>query len=129
MTKAKQSFNNLKKALAALEKSLASPPIEDRDFAGIIQCFEFTYELTWKTLKLVLEVNGVEVSFPRVVFEAAYKNKMIDGNEIWKTIMEARNQTVHTYDQALAVALCKEIQESYLPTFQKTISKLEPFIS
>lgn len=125
MKKSEQTFQNYNKALASLEKALATPAVEDRDYAGIVQNFEFTYELLWKTLKAFLEENGITAPFPRVVFEQAYKAGLIEGNEIWKDIMEARNLTVHTYDHAFAVKLCSEIQQKYLGTFQKTRIKLK----
>lgn len=126
--KVKQSFENLQRAIRSLELSLATPPTEERDYAGIIQSFEFTYELTWQTLKAILEDNGISAPFPRVAFEEAYKRDMIHGNEIWKDIMEARNKTVHTYDSKLAVAMVKEIQGRFLIVFQKSFKKIETFV-
>lgn len=128
MDKAKQSFLNLKKACASLENAVATPPVEERDYGGIIQAFEFTYELTWKTLKAILEKNGIDAPFPRIVFEEAYKRGMIEGNEIWKDIMQARNLTTHTYDQKLAQVLCADIQKKYVSIFSKTVTKIEKFL-
>ena len=128
-TKAKQSYANLRRALQALEESVATPPTEDRDYAGIIQSFEFTYELTWKTLKHILEANGVEAPFPRLTLEEAFKRNMIDGNDIWKDIIEARHLTVHTYDKKLARRLVAEIQSRYLEVFQKSVAKIELFVT
>jgi len=126
--KIEKSFQNFEKALAALQESVATPPVENRDFAGIIQSFEFTYELCWKTLKLVLEANGIEAPFPRVVFEEAWKAKLIEGNEVWKDIIEARNLSTHTYNQALARKLYPAIKDDFLPVFQKTATKLKPYL-
>ena len=122
------STKNLKKALSSLEKSLATAPVEDRDFAGIIQNFEFVYELTWKTLQKILSHENIEAPFPRVVFEEALKRNLIEGNEVWKQIMESKNLSVHTYDEDLAKELCVTIQEEYLIIFQKTVKKIEAAI-
>lgn len=129
MTKAKQSYLNLGTALASLESAVSTPPIEDRDFGGIIKAFESVYELTWKTLKIVLESNGVSAPFPRVVFEESFKRGMIEGNEIWKNIMESRNLSVHTYDKPMAVKLCQDITSSYVAVFRRSYEKMAAFLT
>lgn len=126
--KLKKSFENFQKALDALHESVATPPTENRDFAGIIQSFEFTYELCWKTLKILLESNGIDAPFPRIVFEEAFKANLIEGNTIWKDMIEARNLSTHTYNQELAKKLYPVIKDQFLPIFQKTAIKLRPFI-
>ena len=129
MTKAKQSFENLNRAVNSLSIAVSTPPVEERDYAGIIQNFEFSYELFWKTLKWVLESNGIPAPFPRIAFEEAFKRGMISGNEIWKEMMEARNQTVHTYDPTLAHALYPLIKDKFLPELVKSVQLLKPYIS
>ena len=128
MTKIERSFQNLDRAVQALVRAVSTPPTEERDFAGIIQSFEFSYELTWKTLKLVLEENGVEAPFPRIAFEEAFKRKMIAGNAVWKEIADARNLTSHTYDQNLARLLCKTISEKFITVFTQTVETIRPFV-
>jgi nucleotidyltransferase substrate binding protein (TIGR01987 family) len=128
MKKHEQSFANFVRALNALTESVATPPTEDRDYAGIIQSFEFTYELCWKTLKLILEANGIQAPFPRIAFEEAFKAQMIEGNEIWREIIEARNLTSHTYDQKLARKMVDEIKTRFLPVFANTSIKMKNFV-
>lgn len=128
MKKILQSYSNLCLAFEALKEAVATPPVENRDFAGIIQSFEFTYELTWKTLKLVLEHNGIQAPFPRVCFEEAFKRNMIFGNEVWKEIIEDRNLSTHTYDQALARKLCAKIARDYINVFERTNQILKDFL-
>lgn len=56
----KQRFHNLKKSFSGLETALkiTNPDIVQK--AGIIQFFEMTFELAWKTIKDYLEYNGFE---------------------------------------------------------------------
>ena len=42
--------------------------ITDRDRAGAIQAFEFSYELAWKTIKRVLSKRDIDVMSPRESF-------------------------------------------------------------
>jgi len=127
MKKIADKLSNLEKAFESLELSVATPPTEDRDYGGIIQAFVSVYELTWKTLKAILEENGIEAAFPRVVFEEAFKAKIMEGNSIWKTIIEARNLSTHTYDKKLAADLCARIKKEYVPIFRSTLIKMKKY--
>lgn len=124
MAKIDNKMANLEKALASLELAVATPPVEDRDYGGIIQAFVSSYELMWKALKQILEANGISAPFPRIVFEEAFKADLIEGNEVWKAVMEARNLSMHTYDKALAVELCATIKSQYLPVMKKSLEKM-----
>ena len=124
MKKLSDKIRNLDKALKSLEVAVATPPIEDRDYGGIIQAFVSVYELTWRTLKLVLEVNGIQVPFPRLVFEEAFKANLLAGNTEWKEMMEDRNLSMHTYERDLAVNLCAKIKTRYLPVMKTSFVKI-----
>ena len=125
MKKLENSLLNWEKALQSLQEAVATPPVESRDYGGIVQAFVSVYELTWKTLKLVLEVNGIQAPFPRIVFEESFKAGMLEGNEIWKAMMEARNLSMHTYDRELAITLCESIKKNYLNVLQKTFDRIK----
>jgi nucleotidyltransferase substrate binding protein (TIGR01987 family) len=45
--------------------------ISDQDKAGAIQAFEFSYELSWKTMKRILAYKGIDVRSPRDTFREA----------------------------------------------------------
>lgn len=74
--------------------------------AGVIQNFEFTYELCWKFMKRWLEEN---VSGPAVdgvtrkeLFRIAAEHHLIESVELWIDYHNARNETAHTYDAKTA---------------------------
>ncbi len=114
------SFDNLTSAMESFEKCLKEPIHEDRDLAGIIKNFEFVYELTWKSLKHLLSLEGKEAYTPREVFEAAFEFNIIADEQIWPNIMKDRNLTVHTYDQKFANEMYERILKSYFTVFKKT---------
>lgn len=122
--KVELSFASLGKALAALEAMVNKPMQEDRsNIDACIQRFEFAIELWWKLLKRVLFTLGEEVVYPKDVLRAAYRGKLIDDEVIWLSMLEDRNQTSHTYDEALADQIYLRIK-GYFPVMQRTYNRL-----
>ncbi len=74
--------------------------VTDRDKAGAVQAFEFSYELAWKTMKKVLEERGQKTGSPKDTFRKALEEGLIDDPELWFDFQEKRNLTVHTYELA-----------------------------
>lgn len=86
---------------------------------GAIQRFEYCYELSWKVLKKVLEYKGVSTRNPRDTFrEAAYQG-IISNPEIWFSLVEKRNLTVHTYKEEVAIEV-----DNVLPMAIKEVEAL-----
>jgi Nucleotidyltransferase substrate binding protein like len=56
---------NLERAFAEFESYLELPVTHQRDKAGLIQGFEFTFELFWKTFQKLAPDAGLEASSPR----------------------------------------------------------------
>lgn len=71
--------------------------LTDRDKAGAVQAFEFCYELSWKTMKRILSVKGVDTQSPKDTFREAAVNHLISSPEPWFVFQLKRNLTVHTY--------------------------------
>lgn len=70
----------LEESVVELEKSGGNPIIRD----GVIQRFEFTYELAWKATKAYLEDIGlVDRNSPKAVIKEAYAQKLICHEQNW----------------------------------------------
>jgi nucleotidyltransferase substrate binding protein (TIGR01987 family) len=108
----------LKKADSVLEKFMKNDKTEQEQ-AGIIQSFEYCYELAWKIMKKVLNSEGLEVSTPKQVIREAGSAKIIDDVKLWIEFVNKRNLTVHTYNELVL----KEIME-IMPKFKDELSKL-----
>lgn len=81
-----------------------------------IQRFEFTVEAVWKALKLYLqEKEGIIANSPKSVFREAFSIRLITAEETKEFLgmIEARNLTVHTYNEELALKIAKEIPRYY----------------
>lgn len=81
----------------------------DLEKAGTIQYFEFTYELAWKTLKRVLFARGKDLNSPKPIFREAALEKLIDDPEVWFDFTSDRNETVHTYNKAVANSIFNDL--------------------
>ncbi len=92
---------------------------------GLIQAFEFTHELAWKTLKDFLENRGAENLYgSKDVTRAAFKAGLIDDGEIWMDMIVSRNATTHTYDEAVAERIRAAICGRYAPQFRLLETRL-----
>ena len=119
------SLKQLRKAQDKLKEVLAMAENEIvRDAA--IQRFEFTYELLWKTLKIVLmEKEKLELRFPRDVFKAAFKAGLIDNDDVTVKMMEDRNLTSHVYNEKVVQTIFVRIKSLYAPCIEHILVKLK----
>lgn len=127
-----QRFNNFKKALNELRKAVAlseTRKLSSLEEQGVIQSFEYTYELAWNVLKDYLNHKGIEkIIGSKDTTRQAFKNGLITNGEIWMDMLIKRNLTAHTYDDTIANEVFHEIVETYFDEFEileKTFNSLE----
>ncbi|TCO06910.1 nucleotidyltransferase substrate binding protein [Natronoflexus pectinivorans] len=111
----KQRFENFEKAFRQLNASLRISDPNETELAGIIQFYEITLELAWKTLKDFLVLEGFDVKSPREAIKTAFQNGYISKGEIWIDALDSRNLSVHTYDEEMANQLTENIRNVYYP--------------
>ncbi len=100
--------------------------LSDLESQGLIQGFEYTHELAWKTLKNFLEAQGLATLYgSRDTTRAAFRNGVVENGEVWMDMIEKRNLTSHTYDEETAAEVVKIIRETYYPAFEGLLSKLQ----
>ncbi len=119
-----EEIENYSKALTQLE--LAVDIYEaDQDNGlyrdGLIQRFEFTVELAWKSAKEYLEDQGAIVQYatPRAVLKDAYAAGLISQPDVWNNILTARNSTSHIYSEDTAIAIVTQICHDFLPVLRE----------
>jgi nucleotidyltransferase substrate binding protein (TIGR01987 family) len=114
----KQRFANFENAYLFFKKALESDTVNNELLrAGLIQSFEFTFELAWKTMKDKLEAGGVEVNLPREVIQEAFQAKMIINGEVWLEALKRRNEMSHLYDNVMTKKTEELIRISFAPIF------------
>lgn len=88
----------------------------------MIKAFEYTYELSWNTLKDFLEYQGDRgIVGSRDTFRKAFSAGIIQDGTIWMNMLKSRNKTSHTYNEITA----KEISETVQDDFYKLFCDLE----
>jgi nucleotidyltransferase substrate binding protein (TIGR01987 family) len=101
VSESKAVLASLESALARLRSALAQPKTEwTRDAA--IQRFEFTFELCWKAARRFAKGEGLDVGSPREALRTAMKLGWIGDDPLWLRMLEDRNRTSHTYNEATA---------------------------
>ena len=112
-----QRFNNFQKALSQLSDAIRlaqERPLSKLEEQGLIQAFEFTHELAWNTLKDFLESRGVQNLYgSKDVTRTAFKNGLIENGQAWMDMVQSRNLTTHTYDEATAAKIITAIRSAY----------------
>ncbi|HGS4986539.1 TPA: nucleotidyltransferase substrate binding protein [Vibrio cholerae] len=73
----KQRLQNLSKAQSRLQKACEQESYNDLELAGLVQTFEFSFELMWKTLKDLLAFEGFDAASPRSVLRTALEAQQL----------------------------------------------------
>lgn len=143
-----QRFSNYIKAFQKLEQAIAyvkhSSPFavekpDTEDFAsvldgiiqeGLIQRFEYTHELAWNVMKDYAEYQGnMNVGGSRDATREALQLKIIEKGEVWMDMIQSRNKTTHTYNEATANEIYGKIIEEYFPLFSAFKNKMDEKMS
>jgi nucleotidyltransferase substrate binding protein (TIGR01987 family) len=116
--RAGRSLANLGRALDRLEEAVAEPEGANRlVIDGTIQRFEFALELFWKTLRRVLEEEGVATATPREAIGAGYAAGWLSDEALWLAMLRDRNRTSHIYSEAMAREIWTRIRD-YAPVMR-----------
>lgn len=115
-TRWRQRFDNLDRAFTLLSDAVGRQKLSDLEAEGMVQRFEYTFELAWKTAKDYLENQGVPVSYPREVIKAAVQSGLIPTQgDVWMEMLDRRNEAAHTYNRERFEAISSAIRTRFLP--------------
>ena len=124
-----QRFNNYKKALKQLQDAVEL--MKERELSilekqGVIQAFEYTHELAWKTLKDFLEDRGnTDIYGSKDATKKAFSLGLLEDGETWMQMIKSRNLTSHTYDESTADGIISLVKDLYFDQFEKLKIKME----
>ncbi len=122
----KQRFSNFLKAYSQLKKFIDKGILNEFEEQGLIQSFEYTFELAWNLLKDYLEYEGNQnINGSRSAIAESFKIGLISDGEGWMELFKDRNKTSHTYNEDTAKEIIKHIYELAFPLFTNLKSKFE----
>lgn len=94
--------------------------------AGLIQFFEMSCELAWKTMKDYLEEQGfTEIKSPRDTVKKAFEIGIVTNGHAWLQLLTDRNLTTHTYDEETSKLVEKLIHEHYYTLLKELYNYLK----
>lgn len=113
-------FSDYIKAVERLKEALAQDKNEFiRD--SVIQRFEFSIELAWKSAKKAM---GTNTSAPKDVIREMAQSSYIEDVELWLKAVDMRNLSSHTYKENLAEQVYNFV-DAFFPELEKLVKKLE----
>ena len=115
-----QRFRNFDGALMRLREGIEmvsdEPEVHSIVKEGLIQRFEFTFELAWKTLKdyLVFRKVTLDRSAAADVIKTAFAAGYLQDGETWMDALDARNEMSHVYRQQSFERIIDDIQRRFI---------------
>ena len=122
-----EKLANFEKTLKELRSFISMPIENNRDVAGIIQAFEFTFEQSWKSIQKIAGEQGVAIGNPKGAFTYALDNGWItpESEPSWLQLLKDRNLTSHTYREEYAQGVVERIKNEYLGMFTHLLEALK----
>src|SRR5690554_3610222 len=108
----RSAFNELDEAVA-LSNQRGLSKLEEQ---GLIQAFEYTYELAWNTIKDFYQNQGeTGIQGSRDAIRLAFERGLIESGESWMAMIKSRTLTSHTYNRETARLIADQILNNYHP--------------
>jgi len=125
-TRGLQCFDNFTKAVKQLTRFIEKEDLNEMEEQGLIQSFEYTYELAWTLMKDFFEDQGESnVMGSRDAFRLAFKRGLIDEGEIWMNMIKSRVLTSHTYHEETARKVIHNIRSEFFGELVKLHARFE----
>jgi len=127
MTKLQAQYKDLHKAFGRLKEAVALPADVTINQDATIQRFEFTFEIAWKLMKTIIELEGLNVASPRSAIRQAATVGLIDNPSVWLEFLENRNLTVHTYKEEVARKVYQSAKD-FIPYVEELSIKIKDYL-
>ena len=120
----KLSLEKLNNAIKRLDEGVKEAK-DNLGRDGVIQRFEFTFELLWKSLRLFLLDEGIITKSPKESLKEGFKFGLIKDEEIFLDMLEDRNKTSHIYSEQVSAEIFKRIKNNYLNPLRKILNEIK----
>ena len=124
-----QRYANFHKACGRLlEVTEADRFVDDLsvlELEGLVQRFEYTFELSWKVLQDLLLFKGYEFMLgPNGTIKKAFEDGLIVDHDGWRKMAKSRNTLSHVYDEEEVMPIINLIYSDYAPLLKQLDEKL-----
>jgi nucleotidyltransferase substrate binding protein (TIGR01987 family) len=97
---------------------------------GLVDAFEFTFELAWNTLRDFLMSKGVQgLIGSKDTAREAFKLQLITDDKGWTMMLNDRNRSSHTNNPTTAEQIVAQIHSRYASLFRQLSTTLELHLS
>ena len=119
-----QRYANFHKACGRLlEVTKADKYLQDfseLELEGLVQRFEYTYELAWKVMQDLLIYKGYDFMLgPNGTMKMALDDGLITNHDAWRRMTKSRNTLSHVYDEEEVIPIIKLIFSDYAPLLKE----------
>ncbi|MBM2813547.1 MAG: nucleotidyltransferase substrate binding protein like protein [Ignavibacteria bacterium] len=111
-------FQNFEKAFRKLSDIAIIEQLNETEKMALIQAFEFTFELAWKTLKDYLTENGFVVASPKETIRQGYQSGYIKDGVLWMEAIKVRNESTHAYNDEILDSSTDFILNKFYPAIK-----------
>jgi nucleotidyltransferase substrate binding protein (TIGR01987 family) len=110
----------IKKNDLEIENEQAEDILEEIIKEGLIQRFEYTYEMVWNVMKdYALYQGNSEIADSRDAIRFAFSTRLIKNGDMWMDMIKSRIKTSHTYNEETANEIYLKIINEYHYAFLK----------
>lgn len=120
-----QNFDDAFQTFCRVFERYQTVPEDDIIQIALIQAFEFTFEIAWKTMKDYLEYEGYSgIGNSKQTVRAAFQASLITDAEGWMAAIARRNMTSHVYNAVVLQETIDFIRDEFKPLVQALHSEL-----
>ena len=124
-----QRYANFHKAcsrlVAVTEADRFMDDLSELEIEGLVQRFEYTFELAWKVLQDLLIYKGYEFMMgPNGTLKMAFDDGLIADHDGWRKMAKSRNTLSLVYDEEEVLPIVKLIYSDYAPLLKKLDEEL-----
>ena len=123
-----QRFDKYTKALNSLSGDIelaTKRKLTDIEQRGLIQAFEYTYELAWNTIKdFYQSIGETDIQGSRDAFRIAFNRGLVTNENLIKAV-KSRQITSHSYNEETAAEIYRDVFDKYYDAFKELENSLQ----
>lgn len=124
-----QRLQNFQHAFAELDEAVAlsnARGLSKLEEQGLIQAFEYTYELAWNSIRdFYLNQGETGIQGSRDAIRLAFERGLIEEGDQWLAMIKSRTLTSHTYNRETARLIADQVLRCYHPLLKALLTTLE----